>query len=80
VALQFWEKGGIADIPSRQDLPVPPAPAEKLQAAEYRTYITEKRKAEKANRELHSRRCDTSYKLEIAKAVRALSFCVPLFF
>jgi DNA-directed RNA polymerase len=59
-----WENGGdIADLPSRQDKPVPPHNPEYSQREWFRLL----KKISQHNMNLHSLRCDTMLKLSVAK-------------
>uniref|UniRef100_M4BTL5 DNA-directed RNA polymerase n=1 Tax=Hyaloperonospora arabidopsidis (strain Emoy2) TaxID=559515 RepID=M4BTL5_HYAAE len=67
VVLQIWEDGGnFGDLPTRTDVPLPD-----LNSPEFvndpALYYKNVRKIEQLNREFHSLRCDTLYKLQVAE-------------
>ncbi|KAK9814262.1 hypothetical protein WJX72_003057 [[Myrmecia] bisecta] len=84
VVEEAWRRGGgIADLPSAADVPLPERNTTQLgihvqngqlqaynianHPATQRAWYIQKLRAQKKNRELHSLRCDLQYKLEVAK-------------
>ncbi|TYZ68673.1 hypothetical protein PybrP1_007405 [[Pythium] brassicae (nom. inval.)] len=69
VILKVWENGGgFGDLPSRVDLELPEWKPEYETDPEAReTYEKMVRKIQQRNQELHSLRCDTLYKLQVAE-------------
>ena len=80
VVQRVWENGGgVAEVPSRADLALPPAPTPEALAAagseEERTALARRarlqlRHAMQANADLHSLRCDMTLKLGVAEQFR----------
>ncbi|EFA84795.1 DNA-dependent RNA polymerase [Heterostelium album PN500] len=80
ILLEAWEKGGgIADLPSRYDFELPESPSqEDLQDEKVKRDFNKKlRKVKGANNDLHSLRCDTLYKLNVAKQLQEYTFYFP---
>lgn len=74
---RVWEEGGgLADLPARTDIPVPPKP-NMASPDEYTQWKRKMRKIEQQNRDLHSLRCDTIYKLQVAKEFLGETFYFP---
>lgn len=74
---QVWENGGgIAEIPSRSDVPIPEEPDFSEAKDEQEEYLMRKRhrlnvaKSKQTNADLHSLRCDMSLKLKVADMFR----------
>lgn len=64
VVKQAWEEGGgIAELPSRHDIPFP----EVDETGKTREWFKQYRKVEQENYNLHSLRCDLLLKLEVAE-------------
>ncbi|KAJ3417132.1 DNA-directed RNA polymerase [Chytridiales sp. JEL 0842] len=80
VARQLWNTGeAIADLPPAE-LPAPPKKPdnwESLPVAERKAFMYKKRKMESDRRNAFSQRCDTNYKLEIARAFIGETFYFP---
>lgn len=67
VVLQIWEDGGnFGDLPTRTDVPLPDPDSPEF-ADDPALYHKNVRKIEQLNREFHSLRCDTLYKLQVAE-------------
>ncbi|CAI5719189.1 unnamed protein product [Peronospora effusa] len=67
VILQIWEDGGdFGDLPTRKDVPLPDPNSPEF-ADDPELYNKNVRKIEQLNREFHSLRCDTLYKLQAAE-------------
>lgn len=67
VILQMWENGGnFGDLPTRKDVPLPDPNCPEF-AEDPALYQKNVRKIEQLNREFHSLRCDTLYKLQVAE-------------
>ncbi|TDH71339.1 hypothetical protein CCR75_002681 [Bremia lactucae] len=67
VVLQIWENGGnFGDLPTRKDVPLPDPESPEF-ANDPTLYQKNVRKIEQLNREFHSLRCDTLYKLQVAE-------------
>ncbi|ETM56492.1 hypothetical protein L914_00548 [Phytophthora nicotianae] len=67
VVLQIWEDGGnFGDLPTRTDVPLPDPDSPEF-ASDPALYHKNVRKIEQLNREFHSLRCDTLYKLQVAE-------------
>lgn len=72
VILKIWQSGGgFGDLPQRNDIPLPEYKDEYDQdpskKAQYDRMV---RKIKQHNQELHSLRCDTLYKLQVAEEFR----------
>lgn len=77
VFLQVWEMGGgLGELPSRFDVPLPLEPENK-DAYEIYKWKKQVKKVQTVNRNLHSRRCDTLYKIQVAKDFRESNFYFP---
>jgi DNA-directed RNA polymerase len=80
VMRQLWNSGeAIADLPPAE-LPTPPPHPENwdgMSIEEKRAFLQKKKKMEADRRNAFSQRCDTNYKIEIARAVSISSF--PLY-
>eukprot|EP00007_Cunea_sp_BSH-02190019_P006842 CAMPEP_0174230974 /NCGR_PEP_ID=MMETSP0417-20130205/1603_1 /TAXON_ID=242541 /ORGANISM="Mayorella sp, Strain BSH-02190019" /LENGTH=1235 /DNA_ID=CAMNT_0015308757 /DNA_START=120 /DNA_END=3824 /DNA_ORIENTATION=+ len=75
VAQELWQRGGgIGDLPSRTDLPLPEAPDnyKDMDPAERSAYYRHLRRQQRANADLHSLRCDTTLKLGVAEQFQNL--------
>ncbi|KAL3665603.1 hypothetical protein V7S43_009637 [Phytophthora oleae] len=67
VVLQIWEDGGnFGDLPTRTDVPLPDPDSPEFKD-DPALYYKNLRKIEQLNREFHSLRCDTLYKLQVAE-------------
>ncbi|KAI9908787.1 hypothetical protein PsorP6_003037 [Peronosclerospora sorghi] len=67
VILQIWEDGGnFGDLPTRTDIPLPDPNSPEF-AKNPSMYYKNVHKIEQLNREFHSLRCDTLYKLQVAE-------------
>ncbi|KAE9125409.1 DNA-directed RNA polymerase 2B/mitochondrial [Phytophthora fragariae] len=67
VVLKIWEDGGnFGDLPTRTDVPLPDPNSPEF-ADDPALYHKNVRKIEQLNREFHSLRCDTLYKLQVAE-------------
>ncbi|GMF57512.1 unnamed protein product [Phytophthora fragariaefolia] len=67
VVLKIWEDGGdFGDLPTRTDVPLPDPNSPEF-ADNPALYHKNVRKIEQLNREFHSLRCDTLYKLQVAE-------------
>ncbi|CAH0482474.1 unnamed protein product [Peronospora belbahrii] len=67
VVLQIWEDGGnFGDLPTRKEVPLPDQNSPEF-ADDPALYYKNVRKIEQLNREFHSLRCDTLYKLQVAE-------------
>ncbi|KAH7463967.1 hypothetical protein PRIC2_005918 [Phytophthora ramorum] len=67
VVLQVWEDGGnFGDLPTRTDVPLPDPESPEFKE-DPALYYKNVRKIEQLNREFHSLRCDTLYKLQVAE-------------
>uniref|UniRef100_A0AAV1UA67 DNA-directed RNA polymerase n=1 Tax=Peronospora matthiolae TaxID=2874970 RepID=A0AAV1UA67_9STRA len=67
VVLQIWEDGGnFGDLPTRIDVPIPDPNSPEF-VNDPALYYKNVRKIEQLNREFHSLRCDTLYKLQVAE-------------
>lgn len=74
---EIWSNGGgLCDIPSRKDFPLPNAPVED-DPEEIRKYRSELFKIRKENRNMHSLRCDLKLKLNVAKEFDHKEFYFP---
>eukprot|EP01119_Soliformovum_irregulare_P001637 TRINITY_DN1136_c0_g1_i1.p1 TRINITY_DN1136_c0_g1~~TRINITY_DN1136_c0_g1_i1.p1 ORF type:complete len:903 (-),score=209.58 TRINITY_DN1136_c0_g1_i1:34-2742(-) len=85
VVVAIWNAGGgVASLPSRQDVPVPPEiewddemSTDKEKSIEFYTKNNARKKAIQHNRDLHSLRCDTILKLSVAESVLNEVFYFP---
>eukprot|EP01080_Neovahlkampfia_damariscottae_P006715 gene6715-10880_t len=77
IFLQVWEEGGgLGELPSRHDEPIPPNPhSEDVRSSYQWKKLVERVKVN--NRNLHSRRCDTMYKIQVAKDFVNENFYYP---
>ncbi|KAG2523190.1 hypothetical protein JM16_005429 [Phytophthora kernoviae] len=67
VVLKVWEEGdAFGDLPSRKNVPLPDPNSPEF-ANDPSLYDKNVRKIEQLNREMHSLRCDTLYKLQVAE-------------
>jgi DNA-directed RNA polymerase len=72
VVENFWDQGGgVAGLPSRNDVPMPPKPADNQKDNKsrdlWKKYKQEAWQVEKLNKETYSLRCDAQYKIEVAQ-------------
>lgn len=74
-----WEKGGgIAALPSRSDIPYPDPPDDiDTNPESLRAWKRTERKVRQLNHDLHSLRCDATYKLEVAEKMASHTFYLP---
>ncbi|CCI44962.1 unnamed protein product [Albugo candida] len=72
VILRIWQEGGgFGDLPTREDYPLPTSKPEEEEDPEKRQALLKAHaKVRQRNRELHSLRCDTLYKLQVAQEFR----------
>ncbi len=79
IITEAWESGGgIADLPSRKNLEVPPKPDDYYADPEVkRHYDKQCAKIKRNNSNMHSLRCDTIYKLQVAKDCLTRTFYFP---
>jgi DNA-directed RNA polymerase len=73
VADELWEAGGgVGELPSRTDLPIPEPPADYVESdqEQRRLYYRQLRRLQRLNGDLHSLRCDTTLKLGVARQFR----------
>jgi len=77
IFLQVWEEGGgLGELPSRHDEPFPPNPHSEDVRSKYQwKKLVDRVKVN--NRNLHSRRCDTLYKIQVAKDFANENFYYP---
>jgi len=81
VAMEAWKAGGgLGELPQRSDVPIPerlPHGGADASLEERRRAAMDFRAALKRNAELHSLRCDTTYKLQVAKEFSGRTFYFP---
>ena len=84
VAWRLWEAGGgICDLPQREDVPLPPAPDLSSvadldeQSALLGKWRRQCYKARRDNANLHSLRCDTVYKFNVAQKLLGTTLYFP---
>lgn len=79
VICEAWDNGGgIADLPCRTNLPELEPPADYYSDLEVKQkFDRERKKVKIANCNLHSLRCDVTYKLQVAKECQDRTFYYP---
>jgi DNA-directed RNA polymerase len=81
VAMEAWKAGGgLGELPQRSDVPIPerlPHGGVDASPEDRRRAAMDFRAALKRNAELHSLRCDTTYKLQVAKEFSGRTFYFP---
>lgn len=75
---EAWNRGGgIADLPSRSNVPVPPPPPSSASPTQKKEYKELLARTAQQNRDLYSQRCDVLYKLQVAEEFLNEKFYFP---
>ena len=73
-----WEQGGgVADLPRRLNYPIPSPPEDVEDRHAVVQWKRDVARCRQRNRDLHSLRCDVTYKLQVAKEFLGQTFYLP---